>query len=147
VIDPLSRFEAEHEEALDALARLETAALGLRRGEPAGPHLAGAHAIHSILTTAVKAHNEAEERALFPLLRGEAPTAVFVEEHTTLRDLERRLERALAAGDAGRVATAALLIVDLLRAHIARENEVLFPMARELLGAAGLAELARRLSA
>ncbi|MDP3773604.1 MAG: hemerythrin domain-containing protein [Gemmatimonadales bacterium] len=147
MIDPLSRFEAEHEEALDALARLETAALGLQRGEPAGPHLAGAHAVHSILTTAVKAHNEAEERALFPLLGGEAPTAVFVEEHTTLRDLEHQLELALAAGDVGRVATAALLIVDLLRAHIARENEVLFPMARELLGAAGLAEAARRLSA
>ena len=47
--------------------------------------------------------------------------------------------------DSERAASAALEIVDLLRAHIARENEVLFPMARGLLGVEGLARVARRL--
>jgi hemerythrin-like domain-containing protein len=32
--------------------------------------------------------------------------------------------------------------VDLLRAHIQREDEVLFPLARELLGVEGLAKAA-----
>jgi hemerythrin-like domain-containing protein len=145
--DPLLRFEAEHEEALEALARLEASALALQQGEPASPHFATVRAVHAALITAVKDHNEAEERALFPLLGDEAPTALFVEEHVALRDLERDLGHGLATGESGRVAAAALLIVDLLRAHIARENEVLFPMARGLLGAAGLAELARRLDA
>jgi hemerythrin-like domain-containing protein len=145
VTDPLRRLESEHADALAELQRLEGAALAMQRGEPAAPHFGTVRAVHSVLTSAVKAHNESEERALFPLLGDEAPTVVFVEEHTTLRNLERRLEQALAAGDAGRIATAALAVVDLLRAHITRENEVLFPMARELLGAAGLAEVARRL--
>ena len=145
VIDPLHRFEAEHEEALAALARLEAAALALRRGEPGAPHLAAACAVHNLLTSAVKDHNESEERALFPLIGDGAPVAPFVEEHGALRELERQLGLALASGAAGRVPAPALAIVDLLRAHIARENVVLFPLARELLGPAGLAEVARRL--
>jgi hemerythrin-like domain-containing protein len=43
------------------------------------------------------------------------------------------------------IAATALAIVELLRAHITREDEVLFPMARTLLGAEGLAAVARRL--
>jgi hemerythrin-like domain-containing protein len=35
--------------------------------------------------------------------------------------------------------------VDLLGAHIRRENDVLFPMARALLSPAGLAEVMMRL--
>lgn len=140
--DPLVRFQAEHQEALMVLARLEAAALALRRGGDAAPYLAAALEAHAFLATAVRAHNDNEERALFPLLGDDAPTALFVEEHRRLRELETELARAARTGDAPTTADAALETVELLRAHIAREDDVLFPMARERLGPAGLAQVA-----
>ena len=142
--DPIRRFEAEHEVALAALERLERAAAGLRAGEAAEVHLASAREVHGLLTGAVREHNEAEERALFPLLGEEAPLDAFLEEHQTLWSLESDLAAAIDRTDRDRVARLAYGIVDLLRAHIRRENEVLFPMARALLGAEGLATVTRR---
>jgi hemerythrin-like domain-containing protein len=139
--DPLVRFQAEHQEALVVLARLEGAALALRRGGDPAPHLAAALEAHAFLSGAVRAHNDNEERALFPLLE-DAPTAVFVEEHRRLRELEDELAHAARRGDAAATAGSALETVELLRAHIAREDEVLFPLARERLGPRGLAQVA-----
>ena len=144
--DPLRRLEAEHREALAALLRLELAALALEARAPPEPHLATVREVLTILTTAVRAHNESEEAALFPVLADQAPSAVFVEEHRELRALEQRLAQALEAPQSERaIGATALAIVELLRAHITREDEVLFPMARALLGAEGLAAVARRL--
>ena len=144
--DPLQRFEAEHQEALGALQRLEGAALAIEGGAAPEPHLDTMREVHTILTTAVRAHNQNEEAALFPLLEDVAPSTVFVQEHSELRALERRLGRELDGPRSEQAVVAiALAIVELLRAHIAREDEVLFPMARALLGAEGLAAVARQL--
>jgi hemerythrin-like domain-containing protein len=146
-VDPIRRFEEEHEVALAALDRLEGAAAALRNGEPAESHFATARQVHGLLCGAVRQHNEDEERALFPVLGEDAPLGPFVEEHGTLWKLEEDLAAALDRADRERVARLALDIVDLLRTHIRRENEVLFPMARALLGADGLAIVARKLDA
>ena len=145
--DPIIRFEREHQEALAALARLEHAALRLRAPGDPTPHFAAARAAHAFLAGQVREHHENEERALFPELGAEAPIEPFVAEHQILRQLERDLEEALRASDARGTADAALALVDLLRSHIARENEMLFPMARALLGTEGLARVERRLEA
>ena len=143
--DPLRHFEEEHTVALAALDRLEAAAEALRSGARAEPQFAIAREVHGLLCGAVRQHNEDEERALFPVLGESAPLAAFLEEHETLWSLEAGLKTAIDGGDRERVASQALEIVDLLRAHIQRENEVLFPMARALLGADGLAIVAREL--
>jgi hemerythrin-like domain-containing protein len=143
--DPLQRFEAEHETALAALERLEQAALELRARGPADPHLAVARDVQALLAGAVREHNESEERALFPFLGQDAPLEPFLEEHQTLWRLEGDLAGALQRRDGPRVADLSLEIVGLLRAHIERENQVLFPMARALLGPEGLAAVARAL--
>jgi hemerythrin-like domain-containing protein len=144
--DPLRRLEAEHREALAALLRLELAALALEAGAPPEPHLQTVREVLAILTTAVRAHNESEEAALFPVLADQAPSAVFVDEHRELRALEQRLGHELDEPRSVRaIAATALAIVELLRAHITREDEVLFPMARALLGPEGLAAVARQL--
>jgi len=143
--DPLVRFQAEHHEALIVLGRLEAAALSLRRGGDVAPYLAATLEAHAFLSTAVRAHNDNEERALFPLLGDDAPTALFVEEHRRLRGLEGELARAARTGNAPETADVALEMVELLRAHITREDEVLFPMARERLGPSGLAQVAAAL--
>ena len=143
--DPIRRFEQEHEVALAALARLEQAAHVLRGGGPAEPQFAVAREVHELLCGVVRQHNEDEERALFPALADEAPVGPFLDEHQTLWGLEEDLARAIDRRDCEKVARVSLDIVDLLRAHIHRENEVLFPMARALLGPAGLAAVAKQL--
>ncbi len=146
IADPLRRFEEEHQQALAALRRLEAAALALEGGAAPGPQLEIIREVHTILTTAVRAHNDNEEAALFPVLGDQAPSTSFIEQHRELRALEERLGRELdrSASEQAVVATA-LAIVELLRTHIAREDEVLFPMARALLGAEGLAVVAQQL--
>lgn len=143
--DPLSRFEAEHDAALAALARLESAATGLLAGNPPGPHFTTIREVHRLLTGAIREHNEAEERALFPFIEEAAPVGPFMDEHQVLWGLERELDAALEQRAVDRTARVGLAIVDLLRAHIQRENEVLFPMARAVLGPEGLTAVSRRL--
>lgn len=143
--DPIRRFEEEHEVALAALDRLESAAEALCSGAPAEAHFTTAREVHGLLCGAVRQHNEDEERALFPVLGEDAPLGPFLEEHETLWKLEEDLATAIGSADRERVARVSLDIVDLLRTHIHRENEVLFPMARALLGAEGLAIVARKL--
>jgi hemerythrin-like domain-containing protein len=143
--DPLRRFEEEHRVALEALDRLERAALALRGGDQTDVHFGTAREVHALLCGAVRDHNEAEERALFPLLAEQAPVDPFLDEHQVLWGLESDLARAIDRKQPEETARLALEIVDLLRAHIQRENDVLFPMARAFLGPEGLAAVARRL--
>lgn len=144
--DPLRRFEEEHEVALAALERLEQAATALQESGPAEAHFASTGEVLALLRGAVREHNESEERALFPLLGEDAPLGPFLEEHEILWRLEADLAAALERQDRTRVTRLAFEIIDLLRIHIRRENEILFPMARALLGAEGLASVARRLN-
>lgn len=145
--DVLVRFSMEHEQALAALDRLERAAIALAHGDPAEPHLRTVREVRDTLTTTVREHNENEERALFPLLQ-DAPCEPFRQEHVVLRELEQRLDAALQSADPERdIPPVAHALVDLLRAHIEREDEVLFPMARALLGPEGLERAARLLDA
>jgi len=144
--DPLLRFEAEHREALSVLDRLEEAATAFRNADVAAAHVAAARDAHAFLAGPVRAHNQNEERALFPALGPDAPTAIFIEEHQRLWALERELEGALAGADLAGAAATAFELIDLLRTHIAREDDVLFPLARERLGAEGLARVAAALA-
>lgn len=148
MIDPIQRFEEEHRHALGELEKLEAAARGLRAGatgDAAEPHLEAARSAYDFLSTVVREHNENEEIALFSVLGAEAPTEPFVEDHIALRAMERRLLDAIEARDSAEVSAAGLAIVDVLRDHIDREDNALFPMAREMLGPEGLLEVARRL--
>jgi hemerythrin-like domain-containing protein len=141
--DVLVRFSMEHEQALAALDRLQRAATALDHGDPAEPHLRTVREVCETLCTAVRQHNENEERALFPLLGEDAPCGPFRQEHQVLRELERRLDAALEGPNPERdIPPVAHALVDLLRAHVQREDEVLFPLARKLLGAEGLARAA-----
>jgi hemerythrin-like domain-containing protein len=145
--DPFRLLEDEHQEALAALDRLELAAHHLRVDPASESDLATARSVLQILATTVREHNEKEEAALFPLLREVAPIEVFEDEHRTAWTLERELARLLEKATADeRAVQVALDLVALLRQHIARENEVLFPMARSLLGPDGTESLGHRLS-
>ncbi len=145
--DPLVRFAMEHEQALAALDRLERAATALAAGDPPEPHLRTVREVRETLKTTVREHNDNEERALFPLIPEEVLCEPFRQEHLRLRELEQRLDHALEGPHPERdVPPVARTLAGLLRDHIRREDDVLFPRARELLGAEGLERVARRLA-
>jgi hemerythrin-like domain-containing protein len=91
-------------------------------------------------------HHAKEEDALFPAMvqagvptRG-GPIDVMLEEHTEGRDLLRAME----TGTAGERAAAARRYVGLLRDHIDKENDLLFPLADAVLDAEAQAALLRQ---
>ena len=94
-------------------------------------------------------HHEKEEQLLFPALeraglsRDGGPTAVLRDEHLRTHFFRSRLEQALTRRDRARLAAAAASYVDFVRAHVLKENQILFPLARRLLPAEAMAELRR----
>ncbi len=92
-------------------------------------------------------HHSKEEKHLFVKLidRGmqkeQGPVAVMLNEHQVGRDLIRCTEIALKEYESGKkeagenVGKTLLQYIELLRSHIAKENNILFPMADRLMTA------------
>ena len=134
----LTQFEDEHEAALRQLDRLEAAIDHLEREESVEVHLNTVRDIHMFLSTAVREHNDSEERHLFGLFANRGVCELFETEHRQLRGLEAQLEEELNGADPVQgVQPIARKIIDLLRSHIAREDFLLFPKVRQLLASNG----------
>lgn len=98
-------------------------------------------------------HHKKEEDRLFPVMerhgipRDAGPTAVMRHEHEVGRAHVRRMDEALTAhekGDRealGRFAFEARGFTELLRDHIAKEDQVLFPMAERMIPPAAMRDL------
>jgi hemerythrin-like domain-containing protein len=84
-----------------------------------------------------RCHHGKEEDILFPALEalvpGFGPTQVMRAEHVDGRALIRGIGAAIDSCDAAAFTTAALGYVELLRAHIEKEDEILFRMAQDML--------------
>ncbi|MCL6552826.1 MAG: hemerythrin domain-containing protein [Firmicutes bacterium] len=91
-----------------------------------------------------RCHHGKEEACLFPCLqrrgipRERGPIAVMLEEHEAGRRLVREIAAQLDRHAQGAVPARAVLepcrqYLELLRAHIAKENDVLFPMGEGVL--------------
>ena len=112
-------------------------------------------AVAFLKTFADRCHHMKEEDRLFPAMekygipRDAGPTAVMRHEHEVGRAHVRRMDDATTAFDrgelvaAGRFSFEARAYVELLREHISKEDEILFPMADEMLPAAVHDELLR----
>lgn len=91
-------------------------------------------------------HHRKEEIGLFPLLeRHQLETAIacMLDEHRAGRALLAQLEQAIEVGDTAAFVAAGAGYIDLLRAHIEKENCMLFEMADECLTADEVTELLR----
>lgn len=129
------------ERVLDAL---EAAATALDRGEPVRPGFF-IEAADFIAGFADGCHHHKEEGVLFEAIvasglpAAEGPVPVMLHEHQQARALTqgmRNAARRLEEGDPQarrRVVANALGYVALLHDHIAKEDEVLFPMADQML--------------
>lgn len=144
---PTAELKAEHQGVMRVLAVLERMCQHLEDGEAvASDHLA--QVLEFLRVFVDKCHHGKEEDFLFPALEktglahDSGPIAVMLAEHAQGRQLVGGLARALeglAAGDqdaAPDLATAGREYVDLLRAHIHKEDNVLFALADERLGRA-----------
>jgi len=144
----------EHRVIERVLDALETAARRLADGAPAAPEvfLRGAEFIKGF---ADGCHHRKEEGVLFPAMESVGvpaeggPIGVMLAEHDEGRRLTGAMRGAaerLAAGDdraRAELVESALGYVDLLRQHIAKEDNVLFPMAEQVLDGPAQAEVAQ----
>ena len=131
---PTGRLREEHEVILRALALLERCGRALEAGE--GVDREGLAWLRTFFGTfADRCHHGKEEQHLFPALerhgipREGGPIGVMLHEH----EEGRALVRAIGQGDDRQAAEAIRAYVALLRAHIDKENGVLFPMAEHVL--------------
>ncbi|MDP2947960.1 MAG: hemerythrin domain-containing protein [Chloroflexota bacterium] len=157
---PLASLSAEHEVALDILDRLQAAVESLATGSPLSQHLAVLAEVAHFLTVDLAQHIRQEEDALFPLLEevmgaGAGPPAVMRMEHQELSEhigpFQDYVSGWAAAGSAPPAEVAqgkdvAYHIIGLLRQHIAKEEEVLFPMTRRMLSPEQIRVVAQKMA-
>ena len=95
-------------------------------------------------------HHDKEETLLFTSLekhgmpRGAGPVGVMLHEHEVGRSCMQRLGVAISASDCAAARKAAGDYSALLRQHIQKEDNVLYPMARKILPAEEIELLAAR---
>ncbi len=97
------------------------------------------------------AHFDAEERLLFPAFESatgmtSGPTQVMRMEHVQMRELLTQLESALATRDAEGFDGVAETLLILMQQHNMKEENILYPMCDQSLGAA-VDQLADQLAA
>jgi len=154
MIDPIEQLMHEHQEGLAALDRLEEAAKQVAADGLSSEMMKAMNQAIAFINGEIRGHNEKEEKVLFPALAPYLPSPggpvdVMLAEHRELWQLNDRLVAALAepSPDQAALANTALSIVHLLRQHISKEDNILYPMARQFLGEDGLAQVASQMEA
>jgi hemerythrin-like domain-containing protein len=135
---PIDVLSQEHQTILAVLGVMDAHVQTLRSGAPVRADF-WQPALDFLEHFADGCHHAKEEQLLFaeleksdfPGIRG--PTECMRHEHELGRELWQRMVRALQVEDGPSLAAAASAYVALLREHIEKEEEVLFPMARSLL--------------
>lgn len=129
------RFRSEHAVFLEQLHVLSGL---LDAGEPTGAIVAAVRTLAAPLGR----HARREEDALFPLLvpvTGEGgPIGALTEEH---RFIERQIGVITGSSSRAELRFAFDAVAGTLRGHIAKEDDVLFPLAEGILGDERLAAL------
>lgn len=150
---PTQVLMAEHEMILEALDALEKKVAAVQAG--AAPDRAYFDkAVNFLRGFADKCHHGKEENLLFKRMteRGfpvqGGPIAVMLSEHEAGRAFIRGIAEGAAKLGTDPVAAKQIVenargYIDLLRAHIGKENNVLFPMADRALGPEDQAYLAK----
>ena len=143
----LEELFRQHRDGEAMLVKLAAGVIRVRREGAAGPGVLGdLSELRHEIQGEVLSHFREEEQALFPVLgrhidSSSGPIAMLMEEHARFRQLELEFEEAVAALESGfrdgwedKLCAAGDAIGRLLPQHIAKEEEVVFPMAEEMLG-------------
>lgn len=122
---------AEHKTVVEKMDRLEEAA--------AAGDTRTVEKLLSFFEFDLQLHRRKEEEVLFPALgehlgTGSGPVACMLDEHVREKTLVREMRAAMeGTGGPLPLRRAVAAFVGHLRAHIEKENEVLFPMAERVL--------------
>ena len=173
--DPIDRLLGEHAalQARFEPLRRSLRELAAGREEPVATLFPALREVARVMTTELIEHARREDEVFFPAVEaamGDAfgPTAVMREEHreihagagrfkSTLRELHEVQHPAIVEGgerlramvegtaDTGEVSKIASALLSLIDDHFAKEEQVLFPMSRQLLDAEGLRQVAARM--
>lgn len=134
----------EHRLILRMIVLLEQKATLMRSEEP-GSYQFYLDGVDFIRNYADRFHHAKEEAILFEALvhngmpREHSPVAAMLIEHESGRAFVRAMEEATSAALAGRsgqnrlITENALAYVELLREHIAKEDEILYPLAERVI--------------
>lgn len=99
----------------------------------------------------LKLHIAHEDNALFPVLQTKigpaGPVAVMLHEHRELERLTKQYHAGLAARNPREIVGGAQGIVQVLSQHIAKEENILFPLAQRVLSAAEWQEVLEQIQA
>ena len=148
-------LRTEHRAIERMLAILEAAAQRLGQGQRVRPDLFR-QAVDFVRNFADRCHHAKEEQNLFPRMeargvpRQGGPLAVMLSEHDEGRAYVGAIAGAIDAYERGDKSATLIIAqnaqgyVDLLRNHIMKEDNVLFPMADRVLNAADQQELEQR---
>ncbi len=139
---PTDILVREHEVILEALGALRELAGRIDAGQK--PPAEAADALADFIASYADAlHHGKEEKMLFPAMeeagipRNGGPIGVMLLEHERGRELVRAMRAQVPGWDEAearqRYAEAALQFIELLTQHIAKENQVLFPMGEQVL--------------
>ena len=142
--DPIEILMSEHRIIAKALTALERAA---HRDLPFSFY---ERAAKFLVDYADGCHHAKEEDRLFPMLeergipRAQGPIGVMCDEHVEGRRHIRNMREFIEAEDRDGLRAESLEYTALLRAHIQKEDEILFPMGRRLLSEEDTALLMER---
>ena len=150
-----SELRTEHRAIERMLAVLEAAARQLEQGQRVRPEMLR-QVVDFVRNFADRCHHAKEEENLFPRMeargvpRQGGPIGVMLFEHEQGRAYVGAIAGAIDAYESGGQSAAPTIAenargyVDLLRQHIMKEENVLFPMADRVLSPGDQAELDRR---
>jgi len=138
----LEELKSDHQKILQELEQLETAIK-----QPAINHGQVKAFLHFTETFA-EPHHQKEEQVLFPALEKKGlpneggPIGMMLWEHTAKREYLAKMREALAGNKDDQLKSSTLAMATLLRDHIYKEENILYPCAQEMLTAEELANLA-----
>lgn len=144
---PVDQLEREHAVILRVLEAAEEERMLLARGAPLREPFWRTF-LDFLAGYADRCHHMKEEDVLFAALeaagmpRDVGPTSCMRSEHAEMRAVRARLAEALTSDDVETISHLIGLCIGTLRVHIGKENDVLFPMARQMLDDAAVAEIA-----
>ncbi|MBI2054453.1 MAG: hemerythrin domain-containing protein [Candidatus Staskawiczbacteria bacterium] len=98
--------------------------------------------------TFAEPHHQKEEQVLFPALEKKGmpneggPIGMMLMEHTTKRDYLVKIREALEENNDGKLKENTQAMISLLREHIYKEDNILYPCAEDILTKEELAGLA-----
>jgi len=140
--DPFEQLDACHRHVLATTEALWQAMDALARGREFTPEVLAAVAdTLAVIHVAIPLHSADEEQTLFPRLRRcelfagspGTPMDCMEQEHVQHRELASALARGVLQRDVDAAVRAGRAIASEYAEHIAKEDEILFPLARRLL--------------